>query len=93
MALRFEWDGGKAELNEHKHGVSFEEAQRVFGDHGRIEMLEWHRNYGEDRFVTTGRGRRRLLTVIYVERGERLRIISARRATRAEEATYYENNG
>ena len=91
MDLELEWDDRKAVTNHEKHGVTFEAAARVFFDKDRIEKLDTHRQYGEDRFVTTGMCRGRLLTVVYTERAEVLRLISARKATRDEELQYHEN--
>jgi uncharacterized DUF497 family protein len=85
VGLEFEWDPQKAAANLAKHGVSFEEAGTAFGDPlGRIVADPRHSS-DEDRFVLLGLSRdRRLLTVMYVERGETIRIISARLATRRE---------
>ena len=92
MDLRFEWDPQKAAKNLAKHGVSFEDAATVFGDLlGRIEVDPRH-SAGEERFVLLGISReRRLLAVMFAERGEAIRLISARRATRRERREYEEN--
>lgn len=81
--MTFEWDAGKAKANLRKHGVSFEEAKTVFGDPlGRIADDLRH-SHQEDRFVLLGFSEhQRLLAVMFAERGEAIRIISARRATR-----------
>jgi len=88
LALEFEWDPQKAAANLAKHKVSFEEAATVFGDPlGRIVTDPRHSS-GEERFVLLGLSQdQRLLAVMYVERGEATRIISARRATRRERRT------
>jgi len=85
LALEFEWDPRKAAANLAKHEVSFEEAATVFGDPlGRIVTDPRHSSE-EERFVLLGHSKdQRLLTVMYVERGKTIRIISARRATRRE---------
>ncbi|MGH7717259.1 MAG: BrnT family toxin [Gemmatimonadaceae bacterium] len=87
----FEWDPGKAEANAAKHGVTFEEAASAFADPlGRIVDDPRH-SAGEDRFVLFGLSdRQRLLAVMFTERGERLRLISARPATRHERRDYEE---
>ncbi len=85
---RFEWDPAKAEGNLRKHGVSFEAATLVFEDRIALERLDTRIDYGEDRFIVTGSAAVALLTVVYVERGDRIRIISARRATRRERQDY-----
>lgn len=78
----FEWDDLKAERNLHKHGVTFEESATAFKDElGRSKRDTVH-SVDEDRFVLIGRSEAgRILTVIFVERGDRLRLISAREAT------------
>jgi len=83
--LEFEWDPQKAAANLAKHKVSFEEAATVFGDPlGRIVADPRHSSE-EERFVLLGLSKdRRLLAVMYVERGFAVRIISARPATRRE---------
>jgi hypothetical protein len=92
MSDAFEWDGGKAEANFRKHGVDFETATEVFRDAFAIEDLDARMDYGEPRFQIVGRAGGGLVTVIYSERGERIRIISARQATRRERDRYYHQN-
>jgi uncharacterized DUF497 family protein len=89
LALEFEWDLRKAAGNQVKHRVSFEEAATVFGDPlGRIVPDPRHSSE-EDRFALLGLSKeRRLLAVMYVERGHAIRIISARKATRRERRDY-----
>lgn len=83
----FEWDEAKAASNLEKHGVSFEEAATAITD-PMAQFFEQHVN-GEARTVAIGMSLAvRILFVVHVERGERDRIISARRATRAEKALY-----
>lgn len=91
MAVRFECDPQKAARNLAKHGVSFEEAATVFGDPlGRIATDPRH-SVDEERFVLLGLSRgRRFLAVMFAERGEAIRLISARRATRRERREYEE---
>jgi uncharacterized DUF497 family protein len=91
MALRFEWDPRKAEANLAKHGVIFEEAATVFGDPlGRIATDPRH-SVGEERFVLLGVSRgHRFLAVMFAERGDGVRLISARPATRRERREYEE---
>jgi uncharacterized DUF497 family protein len=85
MSLAFEWDDNKAEKNLDKHGVTFEESSTVFGDPlGRTIPDPLH-SRAEDRFVHLGESqRRRLLVVVFAERGNKIRIISARVANRRE---------
>lgn len=92
MALEFEWDPHKAAANLAKHEVSFEEAAGVFGDpFGRIVADPRHSS-AEARFALMGLSqKRRLLAVMYVDRGGAIRIISARPATRHERRNYEED--
>lgn len=84
----FEWDADKAAANVEKHGVTFEEAMGVFFDPNAAELPDLAH---PDRFNIIGfSARSRLLFVVAVERGERTRIISARKATKAEACTYEE---
>jgi uncharacterized DUF497 family protein len=82
--LQFEWDTAKAVTNRRKRGVSFEEAATVFLDaHARVYADP--DSGSESRFLLVGlSAATRTLVVVHVERGERLRIISAREATRRE---------
>ena len=91
MALNFEWDARKSVSNLAKHRVSFEEATAVFADPlGRI-MSDPRHSVGEERYVLLGVSlRRRLLAVMYTERGDVIRLISARVATRQERRDYEE---
>ena len=91
--IRFEWDPRKGAANQRKHGVSFEEAETVFADEHALLIDDPDHSATEDRFVLLGlsAGFRVLLVVhSYWERDQVIRIISARRATRAERARYDE---
>jgi uncharacterized protein len=90
---RFEWDGRKARDNAARHGVSFEEAMTVVGDAlGRIVRDDRH-SIGEQRFVLIGESvRQRLLVVMFTERGNSIRIVSARKATNRERRDYEESD-
>jgi uncharacterized DUF497 family protein len=91
MALEFEWNPAKAELNLKEHGVSFDEATTVFRDTLSITIADPDHSDSEDRFIDIGMShRRQLLVVSYTERKDRIRIISARRATRTERKGYEE---
>ena len=85
----FEWDARKAAVNRTKHGVSFEEAETVFGDPDALDGPDLRHSDEESRFLRLGR---RVLIVAYTVRrrdhGETIRIISARRASRKERAAY-----
>jgi uncharacterized DUF497 family protein len=89
--LQFEWDERKSRSNARKHGVSFEEASAVFFDEGARVAADPDHSDDEDRFLIVGFSiRARLLLVCFCERreGDRIRIISARKATRKETAAY-----
>ena len=89
--IRFTWDDLKSRENQRKHGVSFEEAESVFFDEQAREYFDPDHSDDEDRFLLVGRSYRlRMLLVCHCYReGERMiRIISARRATRAERSAY-----
>lgn len=91
MTLRFAWDARKAEANFRKHGVSFAEAATAFGDSLSITVSDPDHSANEARFVLIGRSTQQHLVVIaHVERGETIRIISARPASRRERKTYEE---
>ena len=91
MGLAFEWDPRKAGQNLKKHGVSFEEASTVFADPLALTIPDPLHSEEEDRFITLGESRRRrLLVVVFTERGEKIRLIRARVATRRERKDYEE---
>src|SRR5438034_7359942 len=93
MDFAFEWDEKKARQNRKKHGVSFEEASTVFGDPLSRTIPDPLHSEEEDRFVILGESlRRRPLVVVFTERAENIRIISARPATRRERKDYEENS-
>ena len=93
MKLEFEWHRAKAEANLCAHGVRFDLARTVFRDPFAIERLDDRADYGEERFVMIGMAEGDiLLFVAYTEREERIRIISARRATQYEQDDYFQQN-
>lgn len=88
----FEWDAAKAEANEQKHDVEFEAARLVFFDDFRVDFRDFEHSASEDRWQTIGRSFDRILFVVYVERkGDVIRIISARKATKHEQKIYRQN--
>lgn len=92
-ALRFEWDERKNKTNRQKHGVSFEEAQTAFADERGLLIDDPEHSEAEDRFVLLGMSSAlRVLVVCHCYRtgGDAIRIISARRADRQEQADYSE---
>lgn len=89
--MEFEWDREKALRNVRKHGVSFGEAVTVFFDPFELTIFDPDHSVTEDRFVSVGLAASgRLLVVGYTERGSRIRIIFARRATVPERHDYEE---
>jgi uncharacterized DUF497 family protein len=91
--LKFEWDEAKAKSNFRAQGVSFELAKTVFEDAFAVDRIDNREAYGEERFVIIGMAEGQvLLFVAYTERGERTRIISARRATKHEQDFYFQQN-
>jgi uncharacterized DUF497 family protein len=89
--LSFEWDAQKADINKEKHDISFEEACTVFADPISLTIHDPLHSEFEDRFIIIGFSHKnRLLVVIHSERGDKIRIISARKATK-KERIYYES--
>lgn len=91
--MKLEWDADKAVRNLNKHGVSFEDAELVFYDSGRIEAYDGREDYGEDRWATIGLAYSAVLYVVYTVRHEEIiRLISARKANANERKQYREAN-
>jgi uncharacterized protein len=91
MTYYFEWNPDKASRNLTKHEVSFDEASTVFDDPMFITVLDDEHSQDEQRFITIGlSNKNRLLMVAHAERENRIRIISARKATKSEEKFYAE---
>ncbi len=89
MHILVEWDPLKAAANLKKHGVSFSEAATVFCDPLSVTVADPDHSADEDRYVIVGRSKRlRYLIVAHTERGDHIRIISARELTRAEREAY-----
>jgi len=92
MTSRFEWDTRKAEVNWRDHGVTFDQGATAVGDPFAVEWIDDREAYGEERVNLLGMCEGVLLHVTYTERGDRVRIISARRAERHEQNHYYREN-
>ena len=86
--LNFEWDDEKYQINVKKHGIYFEDAARVFLDEFLIDDYDEEHSDDEDRIKVIGKVEK-ILVVIYTERGEVNRIISARLANKKERNDYY----
>ena len=88
----FEWDNTKAAINWLDHGVAFHQAVKVFRDPFAVEWINDREDYGEEHLNVIGLCEGVLLHVTYTERGNRLRLISARRAEKHEQDRYYREN-
>ncbi|WP_334061980.1 BrnT family toxin [Alteromonas genovensis] len=90
--IKFEWDETKASSNLKKHGISFREAQSIFYDENAVQFYDESNSIlGEDRFLMLGvSSLSNVLTVCHCERedGSKIRIISARKATKNERKHY-----
>jgi uncharacterized protein len=90
--LLFEWDPNKAKMNLETHGVSFDEASTAFRDALSLAIYDPLHSEEEDRFVLIGSSHRsRLLVVVHTDRGDKIRLISARKASKKEREHYEEN--
>jgi uncharacterized DUF497 family protein len=87
--MRFNWDNAKAEQNFLKHGIAFDEAQTVFDDPFYVDFYDPDHSENEERYLIIGTSSQgRLLIVSYTERGDVIRLISARELTRSEREAY-----
>lgn len=89
--MKIEWDTNKNDANVKKHHISFETAARVFLDENRLDYYDIVHSMNEDRYITIGLVEE-VIVVVYTLRKTRIRIISARLATRKERELYYEEN-
>lgn len=89
--IKFEWDETKNAGNKRKHHISFEMAAHVFEDEYYIEMYDFENSDTEDRYIVIGKVEE-VLFVVYTERGDTIRLISARLADKFEEELYYAQN-
>lgn len=90
-SIEFEWDQEKAQSNRDKHGVSFEEAQTVFDDPLYVDFYDPDHSENENRYIIIGTSSvGNILLVSYTERGDIIRIISARQVTKQELKAYQE---
>jgi uncharacterized protein len=89
--MKFVWDDNKAEANLKKHKIAFEDAASIFGDPLAVTFRDPDHSMGEARYLTFGLSHSgHLLVLSHTYRNESVRIISARRATRAERKVYEE---
>jgi len=87
--VEFEWDPAKAQANLRKHKVPFPMACEAFKDDNKLERPDPSSDYGEERWIVLGRVEQTILFVVYTQRGQRIRLISARRANRDEQQRYW----
>lgn len=89
--MKFEWDEDKNTINKEKHKISFETAAYVFDDPYYIEMFDFEHSVDEDRYIAIGKVGE-VLFVVFTERKDTIRLISARLATNAERGLYYDQD-
>lgn len=89
--MKFEWDEDKNIINKEKHKISFETAAYVFDDPYYIEMFDFEHSVDEDRYIAIGKVGG-ILFVVFTERKDTIRLISARLATNAERSLYYDQD-
>lgn len=87
--MRYEWDEAKRRLNLRKHGIDFADAVHVFDDL-TVTIEDTRFDYGETRFLTLGLLRARVVVIVHTETETVIRLISVRKATKNEEAYYYQ---
>ena len=87
-----EWDDKKNEENRRKHKIDFATAAHIFEDPYRIEKYDFEHSIDEDRYISIGLVRS-ILTVVHTERGDKIRLISARKADKKEVQEYYGQTG
>jgi uncharacterized DUF497 family protein len=87
--MSYEWDEHKRQVNIKKHGIDFSDVPELLD--GDVVILPDERfNYGEQRFIVIGMLKNLVVVVAYTERGENIRIISARKATKNEQNFYFQ---
>lgn len=92
MSLLFEWDEKKALSNVKKHGITFEEASTAFGDLLSLTIHDPDHSENENRFILIGKSQKdNTLIVVHCDETTKIRIISARKATKKEQKIYEEN--
>lgn len=89
--MKFEWDDDKNTINKVKHGISFETAAYVFSDPNYIEMFDFEHSIEENRYIAIGNVQD-ILFVVFTERKDAIRLISARMATPIERRLYYDQD-
>jgi hypothetical protein len=88
--VRFEWDESKRDANIGKHGIDFDDLPGLF-EGVTVTVLDDRLDHGETRYLTLGLLKARVILVVHTESDDVIRFISARKATRYEEESYFEN--
>jgi uncharacterized DUF497 family protein len=87
--MSYEWDEQKRQINVKKHGVDFIDVPEIF-DGDIVTLPDERFDYGETRFIVIGIMKSQVVVVVYTERGDNIRIISARKATKNEQIYYFQ---
>ena len=87
--MSYEWDEQKRQINVKKHGVDFIDVPEIF-DGDIVTLPDERFDYGETRFIVIGILKSQVVVVVYTERGDNIRIISARKATKNEQIYYFQ---
>lgn len=87
--MSYEWDEQKRLLNVKKHGIDFNDVPAIF-DGDTVIIPDERFDYGENRFIVLGILKSMVVVVVYTERSENIRIISARKATKNEQIYYFQ---
>lgn len=86
--MKFEWDENKRQTNITKHGIDFIDARKIF-DYDTVTIEDNRFNYGEQRFIAIGLLNGKTIVVVHTEISNKIRIISARKATKNEQQIYF----
>lgn len=86
--MEYEWNNNKNQTNLEKHGLNFQDAWLIFSGK-TITFKDDRQNYGEDRFITLGELKNRVVVVVHTQRGLVMRIISMRKANEREKQIYF----
>ena len=87
--MEFDWDPAKTKANLRKHKVPFPMACEAFKDGNLLELPDFSLEHDEERWIVLGRVGQTILSVVFTQRGERIRLISARRADSNEQRAYW----
>jgi len=87
--MYFELDVRKQAINLHKHGIDLKDAAQVFLDSQRLDVSDHRKDYGEERRLTVGLAYDRVWVVVYTQRADAIRLISARKANEREQKRYH----